>query len=188
MESQIWSHYIQSGIKHQLHQWISIPTISKSPASPGILMHLSLRAVNCFQVRSHDYKEKKHKYIQLGRYAVHVSDSWHGFQSCTQSLLRHSSRRKAEILNLEDKTCPFLGFVWNFDGYCYAFTSPNVRFDEYRFSGLPDKKPNPNLFSLSPRKLTRKDYYLLDRMASTIIAALEQFFLRAYLERKNSSP
>ena len=72
------------------------------------------------------------------------------------------------------------------DGYCYNFTSPNLRFDEYRFSGLPDKKPNPNLFSLSPRKLTPRDYYLLDRMASTIIAALEQIFFCKGLSRKET--
>ena len=28
----------------------------------------------------------------------------------------------------------------------YVFTSPSVKFDEYQFPGLPDKKPNPNLF------------------------------------------
>src|SRR3984957_12580610 len=103
-ESQIWSHYMQSGIKHQLHQWISIPTISKSLASPEILMHLSLRAVNSTTVSKSDLMttwRRNTKYIQLGRYAVHISDSWHGFLSCTQSLLHHSSRRKAEILYLE---------------------------------------------------------------------------------------
>lgn len=36
-------------------------------------------------------------------------------------------------------------YVWDFTKMDIV-TPSNMRFDGYRFSGLPDKKPNPNLF------------------------------------------
>ena len=114
-------------------------------------MQLSLRAVNSTTVSKSDLMttwRRNTKYIQLGRYAVHVSDSWLGFLSCTQSLLHHSSRRKAEILYLEDKTCPLvLGFVWDFTIKVMDIGTP-LLLRTWDVMNIEFLEPNLNLFSL----------------------------------------
>jgi hypothetical protein len=60
-----------------------------------------------------------------------------------------------------------------------------VRFDEYRFSGLPDKKPNPNLFSLSPRNYTKGLLSIGPKgFNDNRRPRTDSFLLRAYHEKK----
>ena len=61
---------------------------------------------------------------------------------------------KQKSFTSKTRPCLFLGYVWDSTKIFkimdiatrYVFTSPSVKFDEYQFPGLPDKKPNPNLF------------------------------------------